>query len=315
MAIYDCFTFFNEFELLEWRLKLLDEVVDYFVIVESNMTYQYKQKDYMFLKEKDKFKKYLNKIRYIQVDGNDCNRNNFRGKLDWSLEFYQRNCIMRGLYDCKPNDIVIIGDIDEFINPYILKNLFNNKLDFHHISKVIEPRPRKAVVKQFFRWFNHPTLIFDKYIDEHVLNKTPFVCEQKMYYFFINYRRKRNWYGTIITMYKNLEEPQKLRDLRNVLPSIDNAGWHLSYMGGIDRIKQKVNSTVDGVTNELSGEVSNKKVNLINEIINKGIIYWSKEQLEILDRKELNIKYLDWFIEKYPYMYNKIKIKGNEFDK
>lgn len=35
MAIYDCFTFFNEIELLEWRLKLLDEVVDYFVIVES----------------------------------------------------------------------------------------------------------------------------------------------------------------------------------------------------------------------------------------------------------------------------------------
>lgn len=39
MAIYDCFTFFNEIELLEWRLKLLDEVVDYFVIVESNMTH------------------------------------------------------------------------------------------------------------------------------------------------------------------------------------------------------------------------------------------------------------------------------------
>lgn len=36
MAIYDCFTFFNEIELLDIRLNLLNDVVDYFVIVEMN---------------------------------------------------------------------------------------------------------------------------------------------------------------------------------------------------------------------------------------------------------------------------------------
>lgn len=39
MKIYDCFTFFNEFELLELRLETLYDAVDYFVIVEANKTH------------------------------------------------------------------------------------------------------------------------------------------------------------------------------------------------------------------------------------------------------------------------------------
>ncbi len=38
MKIYDCFTFYNEFELLELRLKLLAPYVDYFVLSEANVT-------------------------------------------------------------------------------------------------------------------------------------------------------------------------------------------------------------------------------------------------------------------------------------
>lgn len=311
MAIYDCFTFFNEFELLEWRLKLLDEVVDYFVIVESNMTHQYKPREYVFQKKQNRLKKYSNKIRYVKVDGTKCSENSFneekgkRRKFDWKLENYQRNCIMEGLYDCKPDDIIIISDIDEFVNPYILKNLFNNKLTFHRVANTTEYRSRKSIIKQIFRWIIHPTLIFDKCINRDVLSKTPFVCEQEMHYFFINYKRKDNWCGTIITMYKNLKEPQYLRNLRNVLPSIDNGGWHFSYMGGIEKVRQKINSIVEGEGNEFAGNISSKKLDILNNLIDNGMVFWSREQLEILDRKEINIKYLDWFIEKYPYMYNK----------
>ena len=35
IKIYDIFTFFNELELLEIRLNILDSYVDYFVIVEA----------------------------------------------------------------------------------------------------------------------------------------------------------------------------------------------------------------------------------------------------------------------------------------
>ena len=45
MKIYDCFLFFNELDLLEIRLNELDEVVDYFVIVEGESTFQSKPKE------------------------------------------------------------------------------------------------------------------------------------------------------------------------------------------------------------------------------------------------------------------------------
>ena len=37
--IYDCFTYFDEVELLNLRLELLYQVVDYFIIVESEWTF------------------------------------------------------------------------------------------------------------------------------------------------------------------------------------------------------------------------------------------------------------------------------------
>ena len=39
MKIIDCFIFYNEVDILEYRLKTLNEVVDYFIIVESRQTF------------------------------------------------------------------------------------------------------------------------------------------------------------------------------------------------------------------------------------------------------------------------------------
>ena len=38
MKIYDCFIFNDELDLLELRLKFLEDTVDYFVLVESERT-------------------------------------------------------------------------------------------------------------------------------------------------------------------------------------------------------------------------------------------------------------------------------------
>ena len=43
--VYDCFTFFNEFDLLEIRLNVLNEVVDKFVLVEMGWTQTKIKKD------------------------------------------------------------------------------------------------------------------------------------------------------------------------------------------------------------------------------------------------------------------------------
>ena len=54
MKIYDCFTFFNELELLEIRLNELYNYVNYFVIVEGDKTHDGKTKEFIFFKNKFK---------------------------------------------------------------------------------------------------------------------------------------------------------------------------------------------------------------------------------------------------------------------
>ena len=46
--LIDAFTFFNEKELVELRLKYLDSIVDYFVVIESNITFTGKKKNGIF---------------------------------------------------------------------------------------------------------------------------------------------------------------------------------------------------------------------------------------------------------------------------
>mgnify|MGYP006129958627 CR=1 FL=1 len=48
--LIDAFTYFNEKELVELRLKYLDPIVDYFVVIESNITFTGKKKKMEFSK-------------------------------------------------------------------------------------------------------------------------------------------------------------------------------------------------------------------------------------------------------------------------
>ena len=50
--------------------------------------------------------------------------------------------------------------------------------------------------------------------------------------------------GTIASTGKQFKAttPQNLRDKRNDLPVIKKAGWHFSYLGGLEKIKEKIRS-------------------------------------------------------------------------
>lgn len=45
MKIIDCFIFYNELDLLTYRFNLLNDIVDYFIIVESTHTFVGKEKN------------------------------------------------------------------------------------------------------------------------------------------------------------------------------------------------------------------------------------------------------------------------------
>ena len=50
--IYDCFPFFNELDLLEIRLNILDPIVDKFVLVESTQTFNRQPKPLYYQENK-----------------------------------------------------------------------------------------------------------------------------------------------------------------------------------------------------------------------------------------------------------------------
>lgn len=107
MKIYDCFTFYNELDLLELRLEELYSTVDGFVIVESNQTFTNRPKPWNFENNVQRFGKYLDKIRYVKVQ-------DMPGSADpWDNEHYQRNSILRGIKTADPDDIIIVSDADE----------------------------------------------------------------------------------------------------------------------------------------------------------------------------------------------------------
>lgn len=109
MKIYDCFTFYNELDLLEIRLAELYNHVDRFVIVEANTTFTNKPKPWNFLENFDRFSQYKDKLRYVQVT-------DMPGDTDpWVNERFQRNAIMLGLNDLDSDDLVMITDVDEIV--------------------------------------------------------------------------------------------------------------------------------------------------------------------------------------------------------
>ena len=124
MAIYDCFQFFNEEEILDIRLNILSPFVDYFIITESIYDHQGNIRELVF--DKKKFQKFSHKINYIIVKDilqSEIKKHQGGHSL---IEQHQRNAIMKGLEKSNNEDLVIISDVDEI--PDLRKlNLYNNK--------------------------------------------------------------------------------------------------------------------------------------------------------------------------------------------
>lgn len=108
MKIYDCFTFYNELDLLDVRLNELNDVVDYFVIVEAEASHQNKPKPLYFNDNKDRYSKFLDKIIHITVRKEEFVDGDF-----WKNENVQRNAILRGLTAATDEDFLIVSDLDE----------------------------------------------------------------------------------------------------------------------------------------------------------------------------------------------------------
>lgn len=220
MRIFDCFTFFNEVDVLELRLETLADVVDVFVLVEGRRTFTNLPKELIFEKNKVRFARFLPKIRYVVVD-------DFPSHLEtaFARENFQRNAIEKGLYDADDEDVVLISDCDEIPRPECVKKYAGRPgiiaFDCAYYCYFLNLR---NCTRPFFplgtRMLTYGTFKQEDQIDGCRFDKDLIV--------------ELNRGPTI----------NRVRYARNVV-LVSKAGWHFSFLGGAERAVEKMQSYSD----------------------------------------------------------------------
>lgn len=125
MKVVDAFLFYNELDMLEYRLTVLDPVVDWFVLVESTVTFAGNPKPLTYSENVDRFARWKDKIVHVIVEDTPD------GPSAWDRERFQRNAIDRGLKQLplKSADVLCIADVDEIPNLQILSMLKKDGLE------------------------------------------------------------------------------------------------------------------------------------------------------------------------------------------
>ena len=129
MKIVDCFIFYNELDMLKYRLSILNEHVDYFILVESTHTHVGKEKQLFYNDNKELFKDFHSKIIHIIVDDFPFKFPNIdiAKSEQWKNENFQRNAIVRGLNQLSLLDDDIIENVDNGEEVFLI-DVYGNTL-------------------------------------------------------------------------------------------------------------------------------------------------------------------------------------------
>jgi beta-1,4-mannosyl-glycoprotein beta-1,4-N-acetylglucosaminyltransferase len=239
MKIFDSFLFFQEFDLLEIRLKYLYDHVDYFIILEASQSFSGQKKIFLFDKEKERFKKFSDKIIYYKLDqfqesyhtlevfllhSKDPvdlrilnfikNHNHYpKAKLNWVLDAYQREALHH-VYQlhAKSHDLIMLSDLDEI-----------------------------------------PTLDFIKIVKEKLIapsNPAFYVAEQVEFKYFLNLKADYPWYGTTAGLYEDISQislntlrlDSKSKRQYVAKNAILNGGYHFTSCGGEELLLSKIDN-------------------------------------------------------------------------
>jgi beta-1,4-mannosyl-glycoprotein beta-1,4-N-acetylglucosaminyltransferase len=282
--IYDCFNFFNELDILEIRLNTLYDYVDYFVIVESSVTHSGVEKPFYFEDNKERFSKFLDKIIHYKV------------------------------YDT-PTDFVNLSNSDDKtlieINNFIEKqtNRFNRATqpdygrDFFQKECVRRPLVNccddDIIIISDADEITNPEIL--KNLKNLGLENKICSLNQTTYYYYINILKQRDWYGSKISLYKNIKNLSfnEVRGDESLSEKIENGGWHFSFQGGKDMVKTKIlsYSARDMVNNYVLSELYNN--------IDNNIDPFFRGKLSLVEIDNTYPEYLVNNLEKYKHLIKK----------
>lgn len=210
MKIIDVFSFNGELDILELRLNILDEAVDQFILCEGDETTAGDPKPRYFEENKDRFAKWLPKIKYhVMSPYTDPALSLLANKSPgvpkdlhwWRREFIQKESMRYALTHLRDEDRVFVGDVDEIWDPTITY-----------------PEGRSEL-------------------------------QQTVYTYYLNNKSNEYWTGTSLMSYKDIKS-DTLDNLRAYdearaymkAPVLPNAGWHFTNIGGAEFIKRKIRS-------------------------------------------------------------------------
>lgn len=250
IKVYDVFYFFNELDLLEIRLNVLDDFVDRFVLVEGAYTFGGVPKASHYKNNIERFAKWNHKIDYYWIENFEedeellqlakTHRNVGDGQAHWVREFYFKECAKKALGNLSDSDVVFISDVDEIWNPMQLRSL----TDFS-VAPVLRPI-------------------------------------QLSYYYFLNNRSNEHrigWTGTVVCQYRTIASTC-VNDLRSrditKAREIFEGGWHFTYMGGAEGVRKKLREQNHPAYN-IYIDTIDQRVNSNLDYAGRNLKYWTDE--------------------------------------
>jgi beta-1,4-mannosyl-glycoprotein beta-1,4-N-acetylglucosaminyltransferase len=258
MKIYDCFTFFDEKMLLNFRLNYLDKFIDKFVIAEAAYTHSGNKKkinfninDYPKFKHKiifiPVFEKPKNLLKIYKKDSNS-ERGNKLILNGYIRENFHRNYIGKALKSIDLEDIIIISDIDEIPN---LENIsfknINNKIIFF---------------KQYFLFYKFNLLYKEKpWYGSRACRKKHFISAQ--------------WLRNIKSRKYSIFRPDIFFSNKkyNDVHFINKGGWHFTNIKTPKEIYYKFSNYL----HHQEFEDSNLKLKDVKRMISKKIALYNHE--------------------------------------
>ena len=283
--VYDCFSFFNELDLLEIRLNTLDSVVDKFVLVEATKTHNGKDKPLVYNENAKRFARFHDKIIHIVVDSFP------EFESSWTFENYQRNQIVRGLHGAKEDDVVLLSDIDEIPNPKLVKKYSSRpgRYVFRQITYCYYFNCRRILVNLWHYglspyWEGTQMMTVGDFL--HLYDSIP--CPDGIFYL-----RPAVNEGTTAS---------KIRFLREVpFHYVNDGGWHFTSLGGVTALRNKLKAYAHQERSVLLSKSPEEMENLLY----KGIDPMTGERVFFCDIKKGLPPYVYANIERFrPYVFD-----------
>ena len=125
--LIDCFPGFNEFELAEFRIEYLSELVDLVIIAESSLTHSGDSKDLYFAEWLDSKPILKNRVRVIEVHLSAASTH-------WEREITTRETLIKYAAKEFPNGKFILSDLDEIPSRKQVESFLKSNGCFHYIT-------------------------------------------------------------------------------------------------------------------------------------------------------------------------------------